>query len=185
MKLNRLRDLLTDLKKQKQEAMDSFDAKIEGLEVLAGDYDIRERISLPLGDAVLLNDTEKFFVVVRHLLGSQDHHVGFKTFEKEGTLFFSVRLNLIEQLLVDHYGVFESERFKVDTRGLLKKWKKQGVPLSYRRTSSINFIETQSNKYLPTYAIEMSKKTFEDMLVYYLQTDGNEVWRWKEQRKLH
>lgn len=183
MNLNRLQESLAELREQKREALERFDSEIEALEFLAADFDIRERISLPLGKAVLLNDTEKFLAVTEHLLGCGNVHVGFKTFEQDGEVMFSVRLNLIEQLIVNHYGAFESECFKARTRELLKKWKKQGVPLTYRRTSSIDLTERKSNKYPSTYAVEMSKKTFEQMVACYLETNGEEVWRWNERRK--
>lgn len=183
MGLLELRFSLIEAKKKKEELMNICDNEIDGIINSISDYHIEDRMRDSFGEAILLSAEEFFFSAVEYLLKSKEPHLGFKQTSKNGDSRFSVRLNLLEQLVHEYYGMFDSKELKDTMLSVLQSWKKQNVPVKYRRTSSVDLVNPESERYPRTYAIEMDVSTFETMFQTYLKTDGNEVWSWNDQCK--
>lgn len=183
MTLETLQKQLIDEKKRKQELLNICDNQINGIEELLATFEVRQRLCVPIEKAVLIRHEEYFLVVVNHLLHSKQDHVGFKLIEANGDTRFSVRLNLIEQIIVEHYGEYECVDFKVRMLSLLQSWRKSKMPIRYRRTTSVDLANPKSECYPQTYAVEMAVSTFETMFNTYLETNGEEVWGWNERHK--
>lgn len=183
MGLLELRLSLIEAKKKKEELIDICDNEIHGIILAINDYDIADRMRDPFGEAILVSAEEFFFSAIQHLLQSDEPHLGFKENVKNGESRFSIRLNLLEQLVHEYYGTFECKGLKDDMLTALQCWKKQGIPVKYRRTSSVDLVNPQSESYPRTYVIEMDVSTFNTMFNTYLETDGNEVWSWNDQCK--